>query len=1012
MVQRQAIQLYRSAVAAGFRNPCFSSRSFMALSTQALTPIQCSPLRISSLHVRSSSRVVSAPLSSSRTHFLSGSRVIPCKEFLRRVERDYFIWPRASLGSGRLFSVWRRDSDAKDDTIVAGARKSGGEESSSYESGNGAAEESSDDDDDGAEDGNGRSRIGAEDNRPQDARIVPMELHKEASESYLAYAMSVIVGRALPDCRDGLKPVHRRILYAMHELGLSSKKPFKKCARVVGEVLGKFHPHGDTAVYDALVRMAQDFSLRSPLVNGHGNFGSMDGDPAAAMRYTECRLQALSEAMLLADLELDTVDFIPTFDGSQDEPAVLPARLPNVLLNGASGIAVGMATNIPPHNLGEVVDALIALIHNPNASVEELMEHLPGPDFPTGGQILGTDGILEAYRTGHGRLTVRGKASIEQLDRRNSRSAVIITEVPYQANKAALVEKIADLVNNKTLEGVSDIRDESDRSGMRIVVEVKRGAMPKVVLNNLYKYTTLQSRFSCNMVGIIDGEPKVMGLKDFLETFLEFRCLIIERRAKFQLKRAEDRDHIVEGILIGLANLDGVVKVIRSAKDSAEASEELQKGFNVTHAQADALLAMPLRRLTSLESGKLKDEHNALTTEIADLKQLLNSKQRILQYIEKEALALKKEYGTPRRTLVEQGRDGEINDIDVIANEETIVTLSEKGYIKRMAAGTFTAQTRGTTGKSGGKMRSNDAMSDFFVCRTHDYVLFFSERGIVYSIRAYQIPECSRTSAGNPLIQIVPLPPGERITSVQPVSDFADDQSLVMLTTGGYIKRTALSSFAAIRSTGIVAIQLTPGDELKWVRNAAEEDTVALASQRGMVVCIGCNDDKLRARGRATRGVRAMRLRGNDKLAAMDIAPASLLHTKGNKPKAPWLLMVTEDGFGKRVPIKAFPKGVAGRVGVIGCKFHEGDLLASLFVVGANLSETDGESEEQVVVGSNNGIINRLRVRDISIQSRTAKGVKIMRIESGDKVSSVSVLTSADEEEGMEISESSELVSV
>lgn len=956
-----------------------------------------------------------APISSTRVQLFSNSRSIPWNECLRRVENTYYVWPRVALANGRQFSVWRRDGYSKDGNIVAGARKSG-EESSSLESDNGAGEdvsdESSDDDinDASSADANGRSRSGAEDNRPQDVRIVPMELHKEAEESYIAYAMSVIVGRALPDCRDGLKPVHRRILYAMHELGLSSKKPFKKCARVVGEVLGKFHPHGDTAVYDALVRMAQDFSLRSPLVNGHGNFGSLDGDPAAAMRYTECRLQGLSEAMLLADLELDTVDFIPTFDGSQNEPAVLPARLPNVLLNGASGIAVGMATNIPPHNLAEVVDALIALLHNPNATVEELMEHLPGPDFPTGGQILGTDGILDAYRFGHGRLTVRGKASIEQLDRRSNRSAVIISELPYQANKAALVEKIADLVNNKTLEGVSDIRDESDRFGMRIVIEVKRGAMPKVVLNNLYKYTTLQTRFSCNMVGIIGGEPKVMGLKDFLETFVEFRCSVIERRAKFQLKRAEDRDHIVEGILIGLSNLDGVVKIIRSAKDTAQASEGLQKGFNVTPAQADALLAMPLRRLTSLESGKLKEEHDALTAEITDLKQLLESKHRVLQIIEKEALVLKKEYGTPRRTLVEQGRDGEINDIDVIANEETIVTLSEKGYIKRMAAGTFTAQNRGTTGKSGGKMRSNDAMSDFFVCRTHDYVLFFSERGIVYSIRAYQIPECSRTSAGNPLVQVVPVPPGERITSVQSVSDFAEDQYLVMLTTGGYIKRTALSSFASIRSTGIVAIQLTPGDELKWVRNAAEEDTVALASQRGMVVCIGCDDDKLRARGRATRGVRAMRLRGDDKLTAMDIVPASLVRTGTKKTGAPWLLMVTEDGFGKRVPIKAFPKGVAGRVGVIGCKFHEGDLLASLFVVGANLSETDGESEEQVVVGSNKGILNRLRVRDVSIQSRTAKGVKLMRLDSDDKVSSVSVLISAEEEESIENRESVDVI--
>lgn len=530
-----------------------------------------------------------------------------------------------------------------------------------------------------------------------------------------------------------------------------------------------------------------------------------------------------------------------------------------------------------------------------------------------------------------------------------------------------------------------------------------------IVLNNLYKYTTLQSRFSCNMVGIVRGEPQVMGLKDFLEVFLEFRCTVIARRAKFQLKRAEDRDHIVQGILVGLDNLDAVVQVIRNAKDGTEASLVLQQGFGISSMQADALLAMPLRRLTSLESGKLAEEHATLTAEILDLKQLLDSKQRVFQVVEKEALALKKEFGTPRRTLVEQDRDGEINDIDVIANDETIVTLSEKGYIKRMASDMFAPQNRGTTGKSGGKMRNNDAMSDFFVCRTHDYVLFFSERGIVYSIRAYQIPECSRTAAGNPLVQILPVPPGERITSVLPVSDFADDQFLVMLTTKGFIKRTALSSFSTIRSTGIVAIQLVPGDELRWVRRAAEEDTVAIGSQRGMVVCISCDNNKLRARNRATRGVRAMKLKEGDRLAAMDIVPASLL-SKGQKSKAPWLLMVTEDGFAKRVPIKAFPEGVVGRVGVIGCKFHEGDVLASLFVVGSSISELDGESEEQVVVGSNAGIMNRLRVRDISVQSRTAKGVKLMRLDGYDKVNSVSVLTQLDEEDVGEVTQEGNLL--
>ncbi|CAM6095059.1 unnamed protein product [Calypogeia fissa] len=827
--------------------------------------------------------------------------------------------------------------------------------------------------------------------RPQDARIVQMELHQEASDSYLQYAMAVIVGRALPDIRDGLKPVHRRILFAMHELGLSSKKPFKKCARVVGEVLGKFHPHGDTAVYDALVRMAQNFSLRSPLINGHGNFGSMDDDPPAAMRYTECRLESLSEAMLLADLAADTVNFIPNFDESQQEPVVLPARLPNILVNGASGIAVGMATNIPPHNLGEVVDALVSLIHNPNATVEELMEHLPGPDFPTGGQILGTAGLLEVYRTGRGGLVVRGKAEVEKLDRSGSRSAVIISEIPYKTNKASLVEKIADLVNSKTLEGVSDIRDESDRSGMRIVIEVKRGATPMVVLNNLFKYTTLQSRFSCNMVGIMKGKPVTLGLKDMLQYFLEFRCSVIERRARFHLKRSQEREHLLMGILIGLDSLDRVVTIIRGAKDGQEASETLQQEFNVSTLQSDALLAMPLRRLTSLERNKILEEQKSLVNEIADLQQLLQSKQRVLQVVEKEALALKKEYGTPRLTVLDGDIDGEINDADVIANTETLVTLSERGYIKRMAPETFTAQNRGTAGKSGGRLRNDDALSRSFACKTHDYVLFFSERGVVYSIRAYQIPECSRTAAGNPLVQILQLPQGERITSVLPVSDFKDDQYLVMLTSAGFIKRTAMSSFSAIRPTGIVAIQLVPGDELRWVRQAHEEDEIVISSEGGMLVRVSCNNDKLRARGRATRGVRAMKLRPADKLAAMDIVPASLLQE--NMGADAKLLFVSKDGYGKRVPISAFRISTLGRMGVIGCKLKQDDSIVSLYALGSASAGPD----EQVVVGSHQGILNRLRVRDISAQSRAAKGVRLMKLEDGDEVKSVSLLTGSDD---------------
>lgn len=667
----------------------------------------------------------------------------------------------------------------------------------------------------------------------------------------MAYAMSVLLGRALPDVRDGLKPVHRRILYAMHELGIISRRPFKKCARVVGEVLGKFHPHGDTAVYDALVRMAQDFSMRYPLINGHGNFGSIDADPPAAMRYTECRLEALTEAMLLMDLDLNTVNFVPNFDSSQKEPSVLPARIPTLLLNGSSGIAVGMATNIPPHNLGELVDALSALIHNPEATLQELLEYMPGPDFPTGGVIMGNNGILEAYRTGRGRIIVRGKTDIELLDEKTKRVGIIIKEIPYQTNKSTLVEKIAELVEDKIVEGVSDIRDESDRTGMRLVIELKRGADPSIVLNNLFRLTALQSGFSCNMVSIIDGRPKLMGLKELLQAFLDFRCSVIERRSRFKLSHAQDRKHIVEGVILGLDNLDGVINIIRGASSNTVATEALVKEFGLSEKQAEAILDITLRKLTSLERNKYVDEGKSLSEEMSKLKELLSSKKHILQLIEQEAIELKNKFETPRRSLLEDDEGG-VDDLDVIPNEEMLLTLSEKGYVKRMKPDTFSLQHRGTIGKSVGKMRVNDSMTDFIVCHTHDHILYFSDKGTVYSGRAYRIPECSRTAAGTALIQLLSLSEGERITSIIPVSEFTEDQYLLMLTVNGYIKKVSLNAFSAIRTSGIIAIQLVPGDELKWVRCCAADDLVAIASQKGMVIVNSCNT--LCAFGRSTRG--------------------------------------------------------------------------------------------------------------------------------------------------------------
>ncbi|KAJ8900049.1 hypothetical protein K2173_024164 [Erythroxylum novogranatense] len=835
-------------------------------------------------------------------------------------------------------------------------------------------------------------------------RVVPAELHKEATEAYMAYALSVLVGRALPDVRDGLKPVHRRILYAMHELGLSSRKPFKKCARVVGEVLGKFHPHGDTAVYDALVRMAQDFSLRCPLIQGHGNFGSVDADPPAAMRYTECRLEALTEAVLLSDLELNTVDFVPNFDNSQKEPALLPARLPTLLLNGSSGIAVGMATNIPPHNLGELVDVLCALIHNPEATLQELLEYMPGPDFPTGGLIMGNLGILDAYRTGRGRIVVRGKTDVELLDAKTKRTAVIIKEIPYQTNKAALVEKIAELVESKILDGISDIRDESDRTGMRIVIELKRGVDPSFVLNSLFRLTPLQSSFSCNMVGILDGQPKLMGLKELLQAFLDFRCSVVERRARYKLSQAQERRHIVDGIVVGLDNLDGVIRIIRKASSNAAASSALRNEFNLSDKQAEAILDISLRRLTLLERKKFIDEGKSLMEQISKLEVLLSTRENILKLIEQEAAELKSKFPSSRLSSLEDSDGGQLEDIDVIPNDEMLLALSEKGYVKRMTPNTFNLQNRGTIGKSVGKLRVNDAMSEFIVCRAHDHVLYFSDRGIVYSARSYKIPECTRNAAGTPLVQILSLSEGERITSIIPVSEFSGEQFLLMLTVNGYIKKVSLSVFSAIRSTGIIAIQLVPGDELKWVRCCSNDDLVAMASQNGMVILSSC--ENIRALGRNTRGKVAMRLKKGDKMASMDIIPSSMRknlektseHSESNdKGTGPWLLFVSESGFGKRVPLGSFRLSTLNRVGLIGYKFAMEDRLAAVFVVGFSLAE-NGESDEQVVLVSQSGTVNRIKVRDISIQSRFARGVILMRLEHAGKIQSASLISSAESE--------------
>ncbi|MBC1241508.1 DNA topoisomerase (ATP-hydrolyzing) subunit A [Nostoc sp. 2RC] len=845
-------------------------------------------------------------------------------------------------------------------------------------------------------------------------RIIPTDLRNEMSQSYLEYAMSVIVGRALPDARDGLKPVHRRILYAMHELGLLHDRPFKKCARVVGEVLGKYHPHGDTAVYDALVRMAQDFSMRSPLVDGHGNFGSVDNDPPAAMRYTECRLQALTSAGLLHDIESETVDFADNFDGSQQEPTVLPARIPQLLLNGSSGIAVGMATNIPPHNLGELIDGLVALIHNPEITDIELMQYVHGPDFPTGAQILGTAAIREAYTTGRGSITMRGVASIETIEQRGrpDREAIVITELPYQTNKAALIEKIAEMVNEKRLEGIADIRDESDRDGMRIVIELKRDAYPRVVLNNLYKQTPLQANFGANMLALVNSEPLVLTLKQFLSVFLDFRIESIARRTRYELRKAEERDHILQGLLIALSHLDAIINLIRHAPDAPTAKGELIETYGLSEVQADAILQMQLRRLTALETDKNCLGHEELQTKNADLQDILARRERVLEIIETEVTELKTKFATPRRTVILPG-EGEIDERDLIANEKAVILLTEQGYIKRMPVNTFEAQSRATRGKAAAKVKDDDTVEHFLTCCDHDSVLFFSERGVVYCLKAYQIPVGSRTSRGTPIVQMLPIPKEEKITSIVPVDEFSNEEYLVMLTKGGNIKKTELAAFNSIRANGLIAISLEEGDQLRWVRRARVEDSVIIGSRQGMAIHFRCNHDQLRPLGRATRGVKAMKLKNKDELVGMDILPAAILETldtvteaeveeieteeieineesaevPGNASVGPWVLVITMAGYGKRVPVAQFRLQNRAGQGLMATKFKNRktkDQLATLRIV-----NNDGE---EIMMVTNRGIIIRQAVNAISVQSRSATGVRVQRLDEDDAITGVAIV--------------------
>jgi DNA gyrase subunit A len=780
---------------------------------------------------------------------------------------------------------------------------------------------------------------------------------------------------------------------------------------VVGEVLGKYHPHGDTAVYDALVRMAQDFSMRMPLIDGHGNFGSVDNDPPAAMRYTESRLQALATDSLLEDIECETVDFADNFDGSQQEPTVMPARIPQLLLNGSSGIAVGMATNIPPHNLTELINGLLALIADPEIEDRALLAMIPGPDFPTGGQILGRRGVRETYTTGRGSITMRGVASIETVEGkgRPDRDAVIITELPYQTNKAALIERIAELVNDKKLEGISDIRDESDRDGMRIVIELRRDAYPQVVLNNLFKLTPLQNNFSAYMLALVNGEPILLTLRKMLEVFLDFRIETIERRTRYLLRKAEERDHILLGLLLALDQLDPIIALIRAAPDTATARQQLQERHGLSEIQADAILQMQLRRLTALEADKIRLEHDDLVAKIADYRDILGRRERVLALIEEELRIIRDRYNSPRRTEI-LDLEGGLEDIDLIANERSVVLLTDAGYLKRMPVSEFESTSRGTRGKAGTRSQGEEGVKLFISCNDHDSLLLFSDRGVVYSVPAYRVPICSRVAKGTPVVQLLPIPREEQITSLLAVNAFEDDAVLVMLTSGGYIKRTRLSAFANIRSNGLIAISLEDGDALSWVRRALPGDSVLIGSLKGMTIHFRLSDEELRPLGRTARGVRAMTLRAGDQLVSMDVLPVELADRVANSSAAvdedleeadeaaagegPWVLVAAASGLGKRVPVDQFRLQKRAGMGLRAMKFRrDGDVLVGLKVLGAG---------EELLLVSDRGVIVRMKADAIPQQSRAATGVRLQKLDAGDRLSEVVLVPPAHEEEEIE----------
>jgi DNA gyrase subunit A len=841
----------------------------------------------------------------------------------------------------------------------------------------------------------------------------PVSLEEEMRKSYLDYAMSVIVGRALPDVRDGLKPVHRRVLFAMHELSNDWNKAYKKSARIVGDVIGKYHPHGDTAVYDTIVRMAQDFSLRYPLVDGQGNFGSVDGDNAAAMRYTEIRMAKIAHE-LLADLDKETVDFGPNYDGSENEPLVFPSRFPNLLVNGSSGIAVGMATNIPPHNLSEVVDACLALLNNPDLDIEQLIEYVPAPDFPTGGFIYGLAGVKEGYRTGRGRVIMRGRTHFEDIGK-GERQAIIIDELPYQVNKANLLIKVGELVREKRLEGISEIRDESDKSGMRAVIELKRGENAEVILNKLYKDTQLQDSFGINMVAIVDGQPRLLNLKQVIDAFLRHRREVVTRRNIFELRKARERGHILEGLAVALSNVDEIIALIKAAANPAEAKRGLmdrswrsslvedmlsrvsdasrpdgllpqfglvgqgnERGYFLSDAQAQAILELRLQRLTGLEQDKIVGEYREVMDKITDLLDILARPERVTQIIHDELVAVKSQFGDKRRSeIITHTQDMSMEDL--IAPQDVVVTLSHGGYMKSQPLDEYKAQKRGGRGKQATATKEDDFIDSLFIANTHNYILCFSNRGRVYWLKVYEVPQGSRISRGKPIVNLLPLEAGEKINAVLPVSEFVEDKYVFFATTDGTVKKTPLNDFSRPMKRGIIAINLDEGDHLIGVALTDGKHDVMLFSNGGKAVRFDEND--VRPTGRASRGVRGMKLATGQQVISLLVAE--------NEQQS--VLTATENGYGKRSPITEYTRHGRGTQGMIAIKAtpRNGKMVAATLV----------DADDEIMLIGTSGVLIRTRVKEIREMGRTAQGVTLMNVEKGEKLAGLSRIAEPDEEE-------------